>query len=279
MLKVVIVVGVAAALCAHFDVGTKVRTVFGQYHYQQARQLARRGDLAGALSQADQAVSWNPDLVPYRLLRAHIRKLNRDYAGALVDVEDVLAINPPEPQYHDDALSLQIDLFHYLHRHRDAADAATEMLRRNLGNRAENLNTRAYARAVDETSDPAELKQALIDVDEALEELPDNASFLDTRGYVLYKLGRHNEALEDMNRAIELVMAERDEFEIAIRGRRLTGEQAALKAREQERFNGNLAVMHHHRGEIHEKLGDAEQARKDLIISKQMGFDPAAGVY
>ena len=59
----------------------------------------------------------------------------------------------------------------------------------------------------------------------------------------------------------------------------MTREQAASKVRDQERIDHNLAVMYHHRGEIHEKLGDAAQAKKDLFIGKQMGFDPAAGVY
>jgi tetratricopeptide (TPR) repeat protein len=279
VLKLALIAGLLSVLWMHFDVGAKVRTAFGMYHYQQAGQLAHRGDLDAALGQADRAVSWNPQSISFRLLRAQIRALKHDYGGALDDAEQALATQSDDERALDRVQSLRMELFHRLHRHRDSVAAATQMLERNLGNRASTLNSRAYARALDETSRPEELEEALADIEEAVSSMPDTPSFLDTRGYVLFKLGRYDEALADLNRAIELVEAERDEFEQLVRGRRWAGEQAAARARRQESYNQDLAVMYHHRGEVQEKLGNAQESKKDLFIGEQMGFNPAAGVY
>jgi Flp pilus assembly protein TadD len=54
-------------------------------------------------------------------------------------------------------------------------------------------------------ADPPDLPQALTLVNGALERVPGNASFLDTRGHVLAKMGRWQEALADL----ELVLRER----------------------------------------------------------------------
>jgi tetratricopeptide (TPR) repeat protein len=96
---------------------------------------------------------------------------------------------------------------------------------------------------------------------------------------VLFKLARLKEALADLNRAIELTEQERDQFEQALQGRRLSRSDVAAKAEQERQFDENLAVMHHHRGEVHEKLGHADEAKKDLFIAQELGFNPAAGVY
>jgi len=176
------------------------------------------------------------------------------------------------------AMQTRINCLHRLHRHRDTAAAATDILQRGLLDRAEALNTRAYARALGDF----ELTEALADIDEALAEQDqaENASFLDTRGYVLFKLGRYDDALADLNRAIESVEEQRDALErndaIDVR---MPRREVAARARRLKQIEDNLAVMYHHRGEVHEKLGNAGEATKDLFIGKKYGFDPAAGVF
>src|SRR5262249_20618599 len=145
-----------------------------------------------------------------------------------------------------------------LGRAREAIDDATQAVQ--LAHSAETLNTRAYARAVLNT----ELKEGLDDIDRALSEIPNNAAFLDTRGYVLHKLGRDEQALVDMDQAI--AQSERE--------RRSSLDRAA-----QEEFNHNLAVMYHHRGEIYQKLGQDDKAEVDLRRGETLGYDPAHGVF
>lgn len=274
MLKLAIIAGLLLALWFHFDLSEKVSDVVGQYHAQKAITLARGGDYQAALGEIDTALAWTPNSVAFLYRRAQIRLLMHDYAGALPDVETALSIKPNDEQVQ----SIRMELLHRLHRHRDAIAAASEMLERRLGGRASTLNTRAYERALDETSTAEELEGALADVDESLAGSPDDASFLDTRGYVLFRLGRHKEALADLDKAITSVERQRDDFERAGRGRKGV-DQAFFRAQQQEMFDQNLAVMYHHRGEVRQKLGEAAEGAKDIEIGKRLGFDPAAGVY
>jgi tetratricopeptide (TPR) repeat protein len=273
LLKLLVVVGVLAALWFHFDLGKMTRNVAAQYHGQQAANLVHRKELDGALSQVEQALAWNPASPELQLklllLRADIQFRKQNYAASLADLDQVLAIKPNDA----DAQRFRVGLLHRTQRHREAAAAATEMLERKIGNREENLNTRAYARAVGDF----ELEEALVDVDEALRERPENASWVDTRGYVLYRLGRNQEALEELERAIALTEKERQELED--RGRKAVGEVKAGFDQRHAQIDESLAVMYYHRGEVHEKLGHADLAKKDKFIGVKLGYAPESGVY
>lgn len=271
LLKLAVVGVVAAALWIHFDVGSHLGGAVAQYHAQQAAEAFDRGDLDGALAQADRALAWQPDSVQFLWMRGFIRARRQEFEPALADCETAVAIKPNDEKVQ----RLRLSCLHHLQRQRDVAAVATDVLQRNIGNRAELLNTRAYARSLGDF----ELDEALVDIQEVLGGSPDNASFLDTRGYVLFKLARLKEALADLNRAIELTEQERDQFEQALQGRRLSRSDVAAKAEQERQFDENLAVMHHHRGEVHEKLGHADEAKKDLFIAQELGFNPAAGVY
>lgn len=272
-LKLLVVVGVLSALAVHFDLPAQVRNVAAQYHGQQAVNLGRRNDLDGALVQIHQALAWkpvSPELnLKLLLIRAELQHSKQDFAASLADIEQVLTIKPND-EY---AQRFRIDLLYRTRRHREAVAAATEMLERRIGDEAENLNTRAYARAVGNF----ELEEALKDVDRALDERPESASFLDTRGYVLFRLGRHQEALDELERAIALTEKQREEFEQL--GKNLSNDKKPDYDRRHKLFDEHLAVMYHHRGEVHEKLGHADEAKKDRFIGTELGYDPESGVY
>lgn len=269
-LKLLVVIGVLAALAVHFDLATRVRHTVGQYHAQQAINRIRQNDLDGALAQIDQALSWNPDSGALLYLRARLHQEKADFTASLADIERVIAIKPNDEQ----AQRLRTSLFYRLRRHREAAAAATEMLERRIGDEAENRNTRAYARAVGDF----ELNEALVDVDAALRERPESASFIDTRGYVLFKLGRNQEALDDLEKAIALTEKDRENFE-RNPAKDLSGDAKEMFDRQHKLFDEHLAVMYFHRGEVHEKLGHADQAKKDRFIGEKLGYDPESGIY
>lgn len=268
-LKLCVVVGVLAALAFHFDLESQIRHAFGQFHAQQAMNRIRAKDWDGALAQIDRALSWNPNSVALLYLRARLHQEKDDYAASLADVEQAIAIKPNDEQVQ----RLRVGLFYRLRRHREAAAAATEMLERRIGDEVDNLNTRAYARAVGDF----ELEEALTDIDEVLRERPESASFIDTRGYILFKLGRNQEALDELERAIALTEKEREEFEQ--RGKNLFGDAKLDFDRQHKQFDEHLAVMYHHRGEVHAKLGHADQAKKDRFIGVKLGYDPESGIY
>jgi tetratricopeptide (TPR) repeat protein len=127
------------------------------------------------------------------------------------------------------------------------------------------LNQRAYIRALANLN-KQDLEAGLRDVERAIELSRDNrenAAFIDTRGYLLYRLGRHDEALKDMERAIELMLSARD---------------SAFLPSDFKRFKESMAVMFYHRGVIYEALGRHEEAAVDLLEADRLGYDPDAGV-
>ena len=52
-----------------------------------------------------------------------------------------------------------------------------------------------------------------------------------------------------------------------------------MLARAKRRYENILAVMYHHRGQVHEKLGNSKQAEADLRQGDVFGYNPAVGVY
>lgn len=272
VLRMAIVAAIGVALWNHFDVGPKLRDGFAGYLHGQAVRLYHKNDLPGALAAADRAVRWSPENADILWTRCQLRRLSKDYQGALEDAEQIAALDPAEHEVHE----MRRELCFLMHDHRKSVDIVTELLGKGIGQRAMQLNNRAYSRALGDF----ELEGALADIDEAisLTENP-NSSYIDTRAYVLYRLKKYPEALKEINLAIE--MTERayrkigggiDLFHPQRRNGRFPVEQL-------ERVKENLAVMYHHRGEIYQEQGKTDEATKDFAIADQFGFDPENGIY
>ena len=97
---------------------------------------------------------------------------------------------------------------------------------------------------------------------------------LDTRGYVLHLLGRQQEAVDDLNIAIDSAQNERRRL-LLLAGHVDPGE-LAYRLRS---ANHGLAVMHHHRGLACRALGLVGQAEQDLAVAEKKGFDPTRGIF
>lgn len=272
VLRMAIVAGLVVALWNHFDLGATVRNGIGRHFAENALRLYDRKDFPGALAEADKAVSWSPTDTQLRLIRSEMRRLNKDFQGCLSDAEEVARIKP------DDVYAAEIcrQMYHVLHDHRKAAEAASEALKKGIGTRAVVLNDRAYARAVGDF----ELDEALTDIDEAIRlSTNDNASFIDTRAYVLFRKKQYAEALKELDRAIMLTEQAHKQIEDLVgrgnRGRR----EELVEVSKLQSIEHNLAVMYHHRGEIYEKQGKPREAKRDFDAAQELGFNPAEGVY
>jgi len=86
-----------------------------------------------------------------------------------------------------------------------------------------------------------ELERALLMSEEALEQQPENQSYLDTYGWIHYQMGEYQRAREPVNKAIML--------------------------------GSTSAVVHEHLGDIYFKLADPERAME--YWKKALEFDPA----
>lgn len=252
-----------------------VREGVVRWSLEQAIRHEGRGALAEAIADLGRAMRWGGRAVDAdperksRLLcwRAMLRMENRDLTAAVADADLAASIAPMNAQPHRiRALSAVI------RGDADAALAAAQVAFDLDGpNHPEALNHRAYIRALV----GRDLEPALTDVEAALRGSGDaSPEYLDTRGFVLHLLGRQQEAIDDLNRAIDAAQTERRRLATLLG--HVDHDELAYRLRSADH---GLAVMHHHRGLACRALGLAAQAEQDFEVAKKKGFDPDRGIF
>jgi tetratricopeptide (TPR) repeat protein len=258
----------------------------------QLRKAVRdfeNGDFQRARLNFDRAIEWEPAAYrrwePY-WLRAEVREKVQDLDGALSDCDEALKLLAEDKRDKHDYRALvsvyrtRAWVLERCGKHRDALAACKIGI--DLcppGDGAElptMLNTRAYICALS----GLDLENGLRDINEALQGRPGEPELIDTRGYLLLKLGKADEALADMQKAIPPIEEERLERAKRLNEAELMHNPQARRywARLVEEVEHDLAVMYHHRGEIYDKLGKKDAARVDADRAKQFGYDPDKGV-
>lgn len=274
VLRMAIVAALVTYAWNHYDLGSKLRDGIADHLRQEAIRLYLSDDLHGALATADRAVSWSPENTELLIIRAQLRRINKDYAGCLSDAELAAKLKPTD----HDAQSLRRQMYHYLHEHRKVVDVSTELLTdsKEGSERAILLNDRAYARALGDF----ELNEALADIDEALSlSANDNSSLIDTRAYVLFRLKKYPEAIKEFDRAIGLTEKAHLQLEQVVAGGNMQRRNWKEYNAQLKMIEETLAVMYHHRGEVYEQQGKTTEAKKDFGVAAEFGFNPEAGVY
>lgn len=233
---------------------------------EQATRHEVQDDLPGAIVHMTRAIDWFGDDADLLCMRAMLRLEDRDAAGAIVDANLALAASPTNPQP-----ARVRALAHVVAGDAEAALADAALVVQLSGaNDPESLNHRAYIRALV----GRELSEALADIEAALAGRGDvPAEFLDTRGFVLHLLGRQQEAIDDLNLAIDGM--QRLRREAMLLEERVDRVELARRLRW---FDHSLAVMHHHRGLACRAIGLEAQAEQDLETATKKGFDPSRGV-
>jgi tetratricopeptide (TPR) repeat protein len=100
-------------------------------------------------------------------------------------------------------------------------------------------------------------------------------ALLDTRGFILHLLGRHREAVDQLNVAINGLQQTRRQLN-NLRGR---VDDPVLLACRMRRLEHEWAVMLHHRALACRAIGLEEQAKQDFDLAARKGFDPARGIF
>lgn len=122
-----------------------------------------------------------------------------------------------------------------------------------------------------------ELEDALEDINIAMESIPENPTpmmllqaiaYRDTRGWVLHKLGRNEEAIEDANYAVEKRMGLDNSGLAGVINRTLTqlGVEEPPPSEDQKASESDfsLGVLRYHRAKILQALERMEEANKDF---------------
>lgn len=247
-----------------------VREVVVRWSIQRAFGSEARGRTVAAIGEVGRALAWSGHdaslAVDLLCWRAMLRLDARDAPGAAVDAARAIELAPTSSRPHRVRALVNV----VLARPDEALGDAEAAVERSRAADPEALNHRAYIRALVRRDLPA----ALADVDAALaggsEASPD---LLDTRGYLLHLLGRHQEAIDQLNLAIASAEGERRDA-LA----RLQREHRVGIARELRAIDRGLAVMHQHRGLACRAAGLEGQAEQDLAIAERKGYDPSRGV-
>ncbi|MDA1040133.1 MAG: hypothetical protein O3A37_07600 [Planctomycetota bacterium] len=243
-----------------------IRDAVVVWSLEQATLHEVQDDLPTAVTHMSRAIDWHGQDPELLCMRAMLRLENRDAAGAIADAEKAAQEMPTSPM----PARVQA-LAHVVAGEPDAAvEAAALAVRLSGPGDAEALNHRAYIRALV----GRDLSEALADVDAALAVRDDEpVEFLDTRGFILHLLGRQQEAIDQLNLAIDGMQRQRRQALLLVE--RVDRVQLARRLRW---FEHSLAVMHHHRALACQAIGLDGQAEQDFETARTKGFDPSRGV-
>jgi tetratricopeptide (TPR) repeat protein len=257
---------------------TSVPPMLAEWWHNRAQQRYYSDNLGGALSDLDLAIGIVPDDHELHAELFRLRGLYRlddheregHLQEAIPDFDRAIELDPKlADAYKDRSRALQ-----RLGQHRAGLDDLERYVKLRPKNNPQALNARAYGRALAET----ELYEALQDIQQAIKSngAPE-AAYLDTRGWIHYLRGDYKAALADLDLAI--VLAKKEKLHWFGRLHHDPRIEPGRRSFLMRRFDENLGVMHHHRGKVHEKLGSADQADSDLQLGKELGYDPARGVW
>lgn len=200
-----------------------------------AIQERRFGDAADV---CNKLLKIDPSNVKLRLFQARLYFQAGQQKKALASCEELISRRPKDPE----PLNLKASILARQKDYKEAIKACNGVLSLDP-NDATGLNNRAYFRAMARV----ELKEALDDVQKALETEPDNVIFLDTKAYLLYLFGRFDEALADYNKIL------------ADGGRRVSALDDA-------------GEFFFHRGLLYKHMGDERKMREDYERARRAGF-------
>jgi tetratricopeptide (TPR) repeat protein len=240
-----------------------------------AEQLAAINKTAEALElltkiQSDSKVMQQVHIQRFLFLQELNHHDNAAQVYALLDAESQTTV---QEQYLFTCLHLQrySEMLEIMHR------SENEWQLDKLWNLQQIVNNHAYFRAVANVEIELAQKQVTQILSSATE---NNASFLDTRGYLHYRQYNYGLALTDLNKAVllsELEMAEwqRKTTTAATHAMQLE----ILKQPVEKSLQRSHAVICYHRALVYEAMGDSAKAAADRALVKSMGFVPNESLF
>jgi tetratricopeptide (TPR) repeat protein len=143
----------------------------------------------------DKVLKENPKSVPTLQNRAWLHRENKDYARAEADYNTAIGFDD------DNALLYTMRAGALLRLGRkEAAMSDFASARKHAGADAGDLNALCWEQATNGVA----LEAALRDCDKALQIEPRNAAIVDSRGFVLMRLGRWSDSIADYNKAADI---------------------------------------------------------------------------
>lgn len=257
-----LLIGTAVILAAVWILPWEVQ----QWRIASAEERRLNGDLHGAIEQLEQYISRDPRNIELRRRRAQWFMEAKDYRTALAEIDQILEWHPTDVA----SWMLRAQVHHHLGDHSHAVADWKKILSFDSVStsrlRATALNGLAYARALANL----EIDEGLADIGEALSLAGENSAMLDTQGFLYFRKGDLERALQDLNNAVEYKEAE---YEASLKGRYLSADRR-LKALEDKEQAQSVAVIRYHRSLVHDARNEKELAEADRRRVRELGSEP-----
>lgn len=164
------------------------------YIYLSRAVVRPSSDIAGRREDIDEALRLAPGMRDALVLRAELLEGQGDYQGAVAAWTDALRGAPNDVHLRASRGA------GYAMMGREALASADFVAARAQANSASELNSVCWAKATANTA----LQSALDDCDAALALSPDSAAIIDSRAFVLLRLGRLDDAISEYDRALAI---------------------------------------------------------------------------
>ncbi|QDU74244.1 Tetratricopeptide repeat protein [Bremerella volcania] len=252
-----------------------------QWKWAAAVDALEKDNLDEAKKLAEQATAWDPKNAELRLHIAEMHYREDETTEARIQIEEAIALGKNDPQVitqagfllsrmgqHDGALMLADRLV-------DIAEKEKTI------HMHQALNQRAYAiamAAADEAATPEQIAKGKKDIDLAIEYYGDDASYVDTRGYLKVFDGDLEGAVKDFDAAIEFYETTRTDLLAELTPEQIDNMPSGVTFVDNQ-LKQILAVLYSHRAIAHEKLGNEEEAKQDNDLAESYGLDRKRGIW
>ncbi len=247
------------------------RQAMSEHYLHRARESYFNDDLQQSLTYLNRAIEWHADAINARLLRISVEKRLNQIDAAIADLTKLLSNRKLPSDILAQFYMERGFLYQRANRPQEALDDMNQAFELKPAKSASYANGRAYLRALLNV----ELEEALADIQLAFKwdgqplGKETNAAFIDTRGYIYFRMEKYPEALADFNQAIKLM-----EQQLAAEDSVDTLPPSAQRRRKFELQELRLALgeTYHHRGEAYAAQKKTAQAEADFATAKQFGF-------
>lgn len=252
-----------------------------QWKWASAVDAMEKDDFEQAKQLADEALAWDPKNAELRLHIAEMYYRRDETTEARKQIEEAIALGKNDPAVitragfllsrmgqHDGALLLSDRL----------VDIAEKEKTIHLH---QALNQRAYAIAMaagDEAATPEQIAQGMKDIDLAIEYYGDDASYVDTRGYLKVFAGDLKGAVQDLDSAIKFYENGRSELLAKLSPEEVENMPSGVVFVD-DQLKEVLSVLYSHRALAHEKLGNEKEAKQDHDLAETYGLDRKRGIW
>lgn len=279
------------------------RGEIAKWHLASATSSLYRGDRAKALEKVNDAVSWSPNDTSLLATKASYLLANGNAKDAMPVATRALEIAQQQCDQRETPRSLgrlaqMLNLCAYTHalanenlvqsleQSEQAIVIASNMI--SSDGMSSLLDTRGYlhylvaqsdlVKSESTESDTTESKE---DSDDATESTPESDSeSTSAQSSILMTREAHlDQAMTDAEDAVQ-------RYDQSLPNQRAIINTQARESVDQVKFeyelrmlNEGSAVLYHHRGQVYEALGKQSAADKDFRKAKELGYDPANGVW